>query len=98
MSTQELISTLLAICIAGLSWFLVTLWNSVKALGEADKETTKNIQKLEVLMAGKYIPREEFEQKLNSVFEKLDRTYEKLDGIYEKFEKIYEKLSEKVDK
>jgi len=54
-------------------WTLNTVWAAVKDLQEADKELAEKVGNIEVLVAGRYITREEFNTTLNQVFERLDR-------------------------
>jgi hypothetical protein len=51
---------------------LNTVWGAVKDLQAADKELTEKVGEIEVLVAGRYITREEFNTVLNQVFAKLD--------------------------
>jgi ribosomal protein S11 len=53
-------------------WILNTVWAAVKDLQEADKELAEKVGQIEVLVAGRYITREEFNNVLNQVFTKLD--------------------------
>lgn len=64
-----------AIAVIGVlgGWTLNTVWSAVKDLQEADKELAEKVGAIEVLVAGRYITREEFNQVLNQVFERLDR-------------------------
>lgn len=54
-------------------WTLNTVWAAVKDLQEADKELASKVGAIEVLVAGQYVTRDEFNQTLNQVFERLDR-------------------------
>lgn len=54
-------------------WILNTVWNAVKELQKADKELAEKVGEIEVLVAGRYITREEFNNTFNQVFERLDR-------------------------
>lgn len=54
-------------------WILNTVWNAVKELQRADKELAEKVGEIEVLVAGRYITREEFNNTFNQVFERLDR-------------------------
>ena len=54
-------------------WTLNTVWSAVKDLQEADKELAEKVGQIEVLVAGRYVTRDEFNQVLNQVFERLDR-------------------------
>ena len=53
-------------------WILNTVWNAVKELQKADKELAEKVGDIEVLVAGRYVTREDFNQVLNQVFTKLD--------------------------
>lgn len=53
-------------------WTLNTVWGAVKDLQEADKELAEKVGQIEVLVAGRYITREEFDRTLSQVFLKLD--------------------------
>jgi len=54
-------------------WVLNTVWGAVKDLQEADRELAEKVSQIEVLVAGRYITRDEFDRVLNSVFIKLDK-------------------------
>lgn len=54
-------------------WVLSTVWGAVKDLQEADKELADKVAAIEVLVAGRYITREEFNSTFNQVFERLDK-------------------------
>jgi len=54
-------------------WTLNTVWAAVKDLQQADKELAEKVGQIEVLVAGRYVTREDFNQVLNQVFERLDR-------------------------
>ena len=53
-------------------WVLNTVWGAVKDLQAADKELAEKVGEIEVLVAGRYITRDEFNTVLNQVFAKLD--------------------------
>ncbi len=54
-------------------WTLNTVWAAVRDLQVADKELAEKVGQIEVLVAGRYVTREDFNQVLNQVFERLDR-------------------------
>jgi hypothetical protein len=53
-------------------WWLKVLWSEVKGLQQTDKELADKVASIEVLVAGRYISREEFNGVVNRLFEKLD--------------------------
>jgi hypothetical protein len=61
-----------------LGWWLNNVWTSLKDLQAADRELAEKVASIEVLVAGQYVTREEFNNVLGQVFGKLDRIIEKL--------------------
>ena len=53
-------------------WVLNTVWGAVKDLQEADKDLAEKVGQIEVLVAGRYVTRDEFNTTLSQVFVKLD--------------------------
>jgi hypothetical protein len=53
-------------------WILNTVWTAVKDLQKADKELAEKVGEIEVLVAGRYVTRDEFNNTLAQVFAKLD--------------------------
>jgi hypothetical protein len=53
-------------------WVLNTVWGAVKDLQEADKDLADKVAAIEVLVAGRYVTRDEFNLTLGQVFAKLD--------------------------
>jgi len=53
-------------------WVLNTVWGAVKDLQEADKDLADKVAAIEVLVAGRYVTRDEFNSALSQVFAKLD--------------------------
>lgn len=67
-----------------LGFLLNSVWNSVKELQSTDLNLAKKVSEIEVLVAGNYIRKEEFDRLSTAIFTKLDR--------------IEDKLSNKVDR
>jgi len=65
----------LATAVAGVTfgWILNTIWGSLKDLQAADKALVDKVASIEVLVAGRYVTRDEFNTSLNAIFTKLDR-------------------------
>lgn len=60
-------------------WLLNTLYQSLRELTKADADLTSKVNQIEVLVAGTYVKRTEFDQKIDAMFHKLDAIEEKLD-------------------
>jgi hypothetical protein len=70
--TQIFFDVAVAVIGAMGGWILNTVWNSVKELQREDKELADKVAAIEVLVAGRYVTRDEFNSTLSQVFAKLD--------------------------
>jgi len=59
---------------------ITNVWKEIKQLQTNEKETTKRIGEIEVLVAGEYTTRSEFTRVMDKVFDKLDKISTKIDG------------------
>jgi len=81
---QTIINWLLG-CFGALIGFLLNaVWQAVKDLQTADKELAGKVSEIEVLVAGDYVKREEFNQTVTALFSKLDRIEDKIDNKADK--------------
>ncbi len=64
----------LAVGVAGAfgGWWLKVVWDAVRDLQAADRALAEKVASIEVLVAGRYITRDEFHTVINRMFEKLD--------------------------
>lgn len=60
-------------------WIMKTLWNAVSDLQQADTKLAEKVSSIEVLVAGQYVKRDEFQGAINRLFEKLDAIEAKID-------------------
>ena len=66
--------------LSGLLGFLLhAVWQATKDLQRADAELTKRVSEIEVLVAGNYVTRQEFDRVIDKLFAKLDHIEMKLD-------------------
>lgn len=75
---QTLFNIAIGLASAMLGWWLNNLWASLRDLQEADKALIEKVASIEILVAGKYITRDEFSLTLSQVFHKLDRIIDSL--------------------
>lgn len=78
MDHQTLFNIAIGLISSMLGWWLNNVWTALKELQEADRELAEKVASIEILVAGKYITREEFNAVLSQVFAKLDRIIEAL--------------------
>ena len=63
-----------------LMMFLINLkWNAIKDLRNDDKNLHQKIAEVEVLVAGMYVKKSEFDASVTALFKKLDRIEDKID-------------------
>lgn len=76
---QEFYNWILTGFSAVLGFLLHAVWEATKDLQRADAELTKRVSEIEVLVAGNYITRQEFDRVIDKLFNKLDNIELKLD-------------------
>lgn len=69
-------------------FWLNTLWCEVKALRETDAEIAEKVNAIEVLVAGNYVKRAEFETHMTQVYNLLRRIEDKLDSKADKVGRV----------
>ena len=62
-----------------LGFLLHAVWQATKDLQRADAELAKRVGEIEVLVAGNYVSRQEFDRVIDKLFNKLDAIELKLD-------------------
>jgi hypothetical protein len=72
MMDQEVINWALAALSAATGFWVKVVWDSLKELRNADNDLADKVGKIEVLVAGKYVTREEFDRAVQRLFQKLD--------------------------
>lgn len=76
---QTIVNWLLAGFGALIGFLLNAVWQAVKDLQKADATLADKVGKIEVLVAGAYVKRDEFDRALDRLFEKLDHIEMKID-------------------
>lgn len=77
--SQDVINWILGSFGALLGFVMKSIWDAVKDLQQSDKEIADKVSRIEVLVAGEYVKKEEFGQTMLRLFEKLDHIEEKID-------------------
>lgn len=72
MDNQDVVNTLFGFVFLIVGFLLRALWDALKDLRASDKDIVDRIAAIEVLVAGEYVKREEFERAMTRLFEKLD--------------------------
>jgi hypothetical protein len=76
----------IAVTITGFlgGWWLKVLWDAVKDLQSADKVLVEKVNSIEILVAGNYITKNDFDKIGAAIFAKLDKIEDKLDRKVDK--------------
>jgi len=69
-------------CLGG--WWLKVLWDAVKDLQSADKILVEKVGSIEILIAGNYMSKHDFDKIAAAIFAKLDKIEDKLDRKVDK--------------
>jgi len=65
-------------------WVLNNVRQSVMQLQQQDQSLADKVQRIEVLVAGEYVKRDDMDKLTAAIFTKLDRIESKLDGKADK--------------
>ncbi len=84
MEFQTLFNTAVGAVLLLAGWVLRVIWDSLKQLQKDDRELADKVNKIEVLVAGQYIKRDEFDRVVERLFDKLDQIELKIDGKMDK--------------
>ena len=79
MFDQTLFNYALALCGALGGWVLKVIWDAVKDLQAADKILVEKVNTIEILIAGNYMSKQDFDKIAAAIFAKLDKIDDKLD-------------------
>jgi len=72
-------------CVMLLSgWFMRVIWDSIKQLHDDDRELSEKVSRIEVLVAGEYVKRDEFDRAMDRLFDKLNQIEKKIDSKADK--------------
>jgi len=84
MDSQTIINT--AIALVGFlgGWILKVIWEAVKELQIADKILVDKVNTIEILIAGNYMSKQDFDKIAAAIFAKLDKIDDKLDRKVDK--------------
>lgn len=67
-----------------IGFLLKVVWDSYKDLKKADSALADKVNAIEVLVAGTYVKRDDFDRVANAIFAKLDKISDKLDNKADK--------------
>jgi len=81
---QDLFNIAVGFIMTILGWFLRVAWDSLSKLQQQDRELADKVARIEVLVAGEYVKKEDFERVIERLFDKLDHIEIKIDNKADK--------------
>lgn len=84
MDFQELFNIAMGFIMAIFGWFLRISWESMVSLQKQDRELADKVARIEVLVAGEYVKKDDFERVIERLFDKLDHIEIKIDNKADK--------------
>ena len=65
-------------------FFLKAIWDSYKELKVTDMNLAEKVNGIEILVAGNYVKKDDFDRFTDAIFSKLDKISDKLDNKADK--------------
>lgn len=84
MEFQDLFNTAMGALLLLMGWFMRIMWDSLQGLQRQDRELAEKVSKIEVLVAGEYVKKEDFDRVIERLFDKLDHIELKIDSKADK--------------
>lgn len=81
---QDFLNWIFGIANLVIGFILKVIWDSYKELKKTDSSLADKVNKIEVLVAGQYVKRDDFDRVANAIFAKLDKISDKLDSKMDK--------------
>jgi hypothetical protein len=77
---QDLLNWAFGIINLVIGGFMKAMWDSYKELKRTDTQLAEKVNQIEVLVAGQYVKRDDFDRVANAIFIKLDKISDKIDS------------------
>jgi len=79
MDYQLLFNVAMGFILTIFGWFLRIAWDSLTKLQKQDQELADKVSRIEVLVAGEYVKKDDFDRVIERLFDKLDHIEMKID-------------------
>ena len=84
MEFQDLFNTAMGALLLLGGWFMRIMWDSLQNLQQQDRDLAEKVGKIEVLVAGEYVKKDDFDRVIERLFDKLDHIELKIDNKADK--------------
>lgn len=79
MDFQDLYNTAMGFVLALGGWVMRVIWDNLKDLRTQDLALAEKVSRIEVLVAGEYVKKDELERAVQRLFDKLEHIEMKID-------------------
>jgi len=79
MDFQVLFNVAMGFIMTLFGWFLRVSWDALSKLQEQDRDLADKVARIEVLVAGEYVKKDDFDRVIERLFDKLDHIELKID-------------------
>ena len=79
MEFQDLFNTAMGGLLLLGGWVMRIMWDSLQGLQAQDRQLADKVGKIEVLVAGEYVRKDDFDRVIERLFDKLDHIEMKID-------------------
>ena len=84
MDFQDLYNTAMGFVLALGGWVMRVIWDNLKDLRTQDNALAEKVSRIEVLVAGEYVKKDELERAVQRLFDKLEHIEMKIDRKVDK--------------
>jgi hypothetical protein len=84
MDFQDLYNTAMGFVLALGGWVMRVIWDNLKDLRTQDLALAEKVSRIEVLVAGEYVRKDELERVVQRLFDKLEHIEMKIDRKVDK--------------
>lgn len=84
MDVQSIVDVVMGLIMFLLGIIVNATRESIRDLKKQDSDLAEKVQRIEVLVAGNYVKRDEHERMITALFKKLDQIEEKIDRKVDK--------------
>jgi len=77
---QPIFNALIGVCGAAGGWWLNTVWKSVTELQRQNRDTVEKLSRVEVLVAGAYVRKDELSHLVDSMEARLSKKLDHIDA------------------
>ena len=79
MDFQVLFNVAMGFIMTLFGWFLRVSWDALSKLREQDRDLADKVARIEVLVAGEYVKKDDFDRVIGRLFDKIDHIELKID-------------------